>query len=512
MIHPELVRYTFDETGTNPDNLVRNEAHTLANKKYRAISPYHGIFYTDSLVITDVASEQILIKGKDYVFAELHQDLTRHTGKEIAGLAIVINQSVSGSVRITYQCVGGPYSVNADTAISLLEKVPDDTELNSWYDIINKPSTVPPTPHMHDLGDVANMDVLLYGLERLRSVLLWSVNTSVQSIIQLTIGAIDSHIANIFSTADTEYINMLIDLRNSIIENGVGLDKVANLPLAVISDDEDKREDKDFLDDNTVIVHTDHDKYVATQVLSYIKEKLYSELITRVDTAIDYKTTEYETNALGMTTAIDVPIGMSIDRIMKEDEELTPKILDRLGQGTTFILYPLATSLAKYPRVDKTVYPSDKDTSVYWAITKIAEVPDGKGSVLLGTNMSTGELYGARLRVNNVGAVSISWDPFIWDNVPKVEYDPVTGKPIYNEVLPFAALFREHINDFNNPHKVRKIQTQLGLVENLPVATKSDIISSLICPILFLLYIHLIIYDILLLSYLNLSKIKFTFY
>ena len=119
MIHPELVRYTFDETGTNPDNLVRNEAHTLANKKYRAISPYHGIFYTDSLVITDVASEQILIKGKDYVFAELHQDLTRHTGKEIAGLAIVINQSVSGSVRITYQCVGGPYSVNADTAISL---------------------------------------------------------------------------------------------------------------------------------------------------------------------------------------------------------------------------------------------------------------------------------------------------------------------------------------------------------------------------------------------------------
>ena len=330
---------------------------------------------------------------------------------------------------------------------------------------------------MHDLGDVANMDVLLYGLERLRSVLLWSVNTSVQSIIQLTIGAIDSHIANIFSTADTEYINMLIDLRNSIIENGVGLDKVANLPLAVISDDEDKREDKDFLDDNTVIVHTDHDKYVATQVLSYIKEKLYSELITRVDTAIDYKTTEYETNALGMTTAIDVPIGMSIDRIMKEDEELTPKILDRLGQGTTFILYPLATSLAKYPRVDKTVYPSDKDTSVYWAITKIAEVPDGKGSVLLGTNMSTGELYGARLRVNNVGAVSISWDPFIWDNVPKVEYDPVTGKPIYNEVLPFAALFREHINDFNNPHKVRKIQTQLGLVENLPVATKSDIIS-----------------------------------
>lgn len=499
MIHPELVRYTFDDTGTNPDNLVRNEAHTLADKKYRAISPYHGVFYTDAFSIQDTLTGNYLIKGTDYVFAELHQDLTKLIGKEIAGIAIVINPSISGSVRITYQCVGGPYSVNADTIVSLLEKVPDSDTLNSWYEIINKPTYFTPSPHLHDLGDVANMDVLLYGLERIREAIFFSINTPRQAILQLVREALDSYISRILTTAGTTYITKLIELRDSFTAEAVGLGNVVNyqvdgfpLPPDPPAYDEEgnyipeeKRDPKeprktdvlDAISDDNVLNLTIGDKYITNWGISHIKEWLYSNLVTSGREALEQLDLVAEDRAIFDPT-FDTAIGASLGVAIKPELEA----FKDMPQGATFILesYTLNNNKVainnKKPedelrpedvtKIDIGVYPDNKENAVErknskYAITKIAEMPNEKGSAILATDMEIGDIYTGKLTVSAGGLVTIVWKKLM--NIDDTEASSIS--------------YLNHIKDTNNPHKTRKHQVQLSDVENLPVATRNDILS-----------------------------------
>ncbi len=76
MTAPTLLRYEFDSTGINKDNFVKGEPHTLADKRFRAIAPDHGAFYTRDFKIVEAATKRELLRGVDFVFAELYQSLT----------------------------------------------------------------------------------------------------------------------------------------------------------------------------------------------------------------------------------------------------------------------------------------------------------------------------------------------------------------------------------------------------------------------------------------------------
>lgn len=165
---PNLIRYVFDPTGLCPDNFVKNEDHKLDVRRFRAISPMFGVFYTASVVLIDKVGGRHLIHGEDYVFAELHQSLTLQIGQEIAGIVLVVNPDVSSDVVLSYQCVGDYYSVAPETLIGLLKKQTPDNESDNYYDVEDKPSGFLPSPHMHDLGDLRGMEQLMYDIERLR--------------------------------------------------------------------------------------------------------------------------------------------------------------------------------------------------------------------------------------------------------------------------------------------------------------------------------------------------------
>ena len=57
---PNVYRYEFDKSGQNPNNLVSNESHTTTQRIRKVIVPHYGHFYTNSVVITDVKSGQVL--------------------------------------------------------------------------------------------------------------------------------------------------------------------------------------------------------------------------------------------------------------------------------------------------------------------------------------------------------------------------------------------------------------------------------------------------------------------
>lgn len=117
-----LVRYPEDYSGINPNNKIIDEVKPLlSDKRYRAAAPAYGPFFAESIIVHDNGNNRLLVRGVDYNCAELLQNASIKTGKEIYNLIIVDTNLVSSNIRMTYQILGGNWQFNAEAIISLYE-------------------------------------------------------------------------------------------------------------------------------------------------------------------------------------------------------------------------------------------------------------------------------------------------------------------------------------------------------------------------------------------------------
>jgi hypothetical protein len=163
-----LYRFPLDSTGLNPDNLVVGEPHTLPNRTVRVLAPLYGAFFTESLVIKDMTSG-LTLNASQFKSVELYEFPTGSYGKEICGVILITDTSVSNSIQLTYQALGGEYSMNTDAIIEMLNAINLDNRPVAWPDVQNKPDGFIPAAHYHDVGDVYGFEYLVHAIERLTS-------------------------------------------------------------------------------------------------------------------------------------------------------------------------------------------------------------------------------------------------------------------------------------------------------------------------------------------------------
>jgi hypothetical protein len=196
MTSPLAIRYPLDLTGINPVNLVRNEPQSLLSNQFRAIVPDYGPFFTKGLIITDLANNQVLVPHTQYTCCELIQDATTETGLEVMGVILIIDQTVSANVELTYQVLGGQYSYSTDALINMLATLQLDDRAVQWGQIIGIPSAFPPTQHLHDLGDTYGWQFVVDALDNVRQALLIGSSAASDSILATFTGLLDAHIAD----------------------------------------------------------------------------------------------------------------------------------------------------------------------------------------------------------------------------------------------------------------------------------------------------------------------------
>lgn len=167
------IRYEFDATAMNPDNLIALEQRIiLLNRKRRVIAPYCSPYYTDSMVIRDVTTGKVLDKGVDWYPADFHEFLMRYTGKEVATVIVITNETVGKNITLTYQTVGGPFATDAETIAKQIQALELDNRPVEFDRIINKPLAYPPTHHLHHVGDIYGFEFITSALERIRQAIL----------------------------------------------------------------------------------------------------------------------------------------------------------------------------------------------------------------------------------------------------------------------------------------------------------------------------------------------------
>lgn len=190
---PNNTRFNVDLTGTSINNKLLNEPHVLANRVYRSIAPTYGPYYTESLVVEDSATMQILTRDVHYKCLDVVGIPTAQSGKEICTIIIVIDEDVNSNVTITYQALGGQYEKTHEAIKLLVDNLLTDNKPIYWPSVANRPAGFTPSHHLHRVGDVIGFEYLVVELERLKNAVLLGdeiAHTEIMSYIDSNINAL----------------------------------------------------------------------------------------------------------------------------------------------------------------------------------------------------------------------------------------------------------------------------------------------------------------------------------
>lgn len=159
----------LDLSGRVATNLFTNESHALiqvAGKTNRVFVCNHGAFYAASVVLRD-ATNRALVKGVDYKATYHYGHLSELSGKDIQGLVIITNPAVVSPVRITYQAVGGPFSISVAELKAFLDGLVENLDSFSFEDLIGKPTAYTPKAHTHEYWQLYGMESTVIEIDRI---------------------------------------------------------------------------------------------------------------------------------------------------------------------------------------------------------------------------------------------------------------------------------------------------------------------------------------------------------
>jgi len=211
------VSYPFDTTGLLASNLIAGEAHTLTEinaNTYRILIPEFAPFYLDNFVLEHVdqlGAITTLQEGIHYILCLPYIGAVRSTGKMIYGGVSITDLIVNGTVRVTYQTIGGDWTADASYVLNALAEQVYNPRTTVWDVVTNKPNQFPPTVHNQHMDNVFGHQVLIDAIDGLADTIVTSSQSAAPSLV--------SH---------------LLDDQNPhfVTPAQLGLGNIENLPLA----------------------------------------------------------------------------------------------------------------------------------------------------------------------------------------------------------------------------------------------------------------------------------------
>lgn len=418
----QLIRYPLDPTGVSPDNLIVGEQHTLVNRTVRAFAPLYGAFFTESVILRDRSNNAVLTKGTQWRATELYEFPTGRWGKEICGIILVIDPSVSNDVEIQYQALGGEYSTNVDAIIQMFNEAMLDRPV-AWPDIFGKPDAFNPAAHFHDAGDIYGFEYVVNAIERLRQAVLTGDVASHEDILRY-IDRQDNEIADSLSTANSALSAHTGNFSNphQTTKSQVGLGSVENYPVASQAE---------------AVTGTANDRYMTP---------------LRTKNAIDSVTAVYAQHI----SRTDNPHSVTKAQV---------------GLGSVEN-YPVATQAEAQAGVVNVKYMTP---------LRVKEAIDAiSGTAInahIGNTSNPHNVTKSQVGLGSVQNYDVATQAEAEAGLSNVKY--MTPLRTAQAVAAQATVaVNAHASRTDNPHQTTKTQVGLGNVENYPVATQSEAIAG----------------------------------
>lgn len=193
--------YVFDSTGLLPANLITNELHTVIPpalaEQANFIVPRAAPFFKAGLIVRTgpLVTDPVLVEGQDYILTHYFVEASRYLTKPIYGSINFTNLTFSGNVYLTYQTLGGNYTLDDYSIVEELTRSLYNIRTVYWTQIVGNFPQFPPIPHPHNVADMTGFMDLIQAIDNLTTaVLSQSGNVgSINSTLTNHINGIISH-------------------------------------------------------------------------------------------------------------------------------------------------------------------------------------------------------------------------------------------------------------------------------------------------------------------------------
>jgi hypothetical protein len=167
--------YPFDPTGTAISNKVPPEQHIINPpdySEYYFIVPKVGPFFENGLVVTHFPSGLVLENGKDFVLGHKFSSASKATGKSLWGSISFYDKTLSGSVEIKYNTIGGVWTIDEHKVLEILSNVINNPRITTWEQVVDLPINFPVIDHDWNLDDLVGASEVVDAINRVTAGIL----------------------------------------------------------------------------------------------------------------------------------------------------------------------------------------------------------------------------------------------------------------------------------------------------------------------------------------------------
>lgn len=155
--------YPYDPTGRAASNRVVNQPLTVSPsveiKDYSYVIPRGAPYFAESLVVRDGqgTGARVLVENVDYWCVIDFLSASIALSKRISVGIALINPLYSGTLHVSYQALGGNYTLDDFSILEELVRKRYVVRHVSYEQVVNLPAGFAPSWHAHEVGDMVGM-------------------------------------------------------------------------------------------------------------------------------------------------------------------------------------------------------------------------------------------------------------------------------------------------------------------------------------------------------------------
>ena len=153
--------YPFDPTGLATTNLVSGERQVVNAPgvlDFYYIVPKAGPYFRESLQLIRYPSGVPMVEGVDYVCSHLFHAATHSTGKGVYGSITFYDHTLTGTVSLQYQTIGGDWVIGESKILEVLANIQIDPRITTWDETVDVPFQFPVIAHEFNVDDFVGAD------------------------------------------------------------------------------------------------------------------------------------------------------------------------------------------------------------------------------------------------------------------------------------------------------------------------------------------------------------------
>lgn len=167
--------YPFDPTGKATTNLVSGERQVVNSPgimNFFYIVPKAGPFFRDGLKVKLYPSGIELVEGVDYNPTHYFHAGSHGTGLQMYGSLTFYDHTLTGTVSLEYQTIGGDWVLDEGKIVELLANNLIDPRITTWDEAIDLPYQFPAIDHEFNVDDFIGMEEVVSGLTRIKEAII----------------------------------------------------------------------------------------------------------------------------------------------------------------------------------------------------------------------------------------------------------------------------------------------------------------------------------------------------